>query len=404
MTTISEDRDDASGNDSDHEEGLTSAICQRLVEDFVERTQTNEALAQSFLQDVKWNLTAAINKFLDETGGIEVQKKILTGSTSVKSQNSVVGHSGDSQASSGARSGSVAKVTRDSSVSVPEVTIDTSDEEEPATGSSSKKLKSHRKELIFITYNIDGLCDKNRVVRTEAVCKIIQDTKADIVFLQEVVPSTEKTIREMLSFDYEIISGSGYKGFPSEYFTLSLFRKATVVVNSSKKIDYEVSVMTRNMLTANVTVNGVTVNTVNTHFESTKDHRSHRIKQFDECYEFAKKCPLSEPVIIAGDLNMREKEVADAGGLPPDMIDAWIATGRKKECEYTWDMMRNDNLDGNFGKFKPRCRFDRILVRDSKPSRLIPSLFNLIGLERLKPHVCFPSDHWGILCVFNTFH
>lgn len=401
MTTISEDRNDTSGSDSDLE-GLSSAICQRLVEDFVERTQTNEALAQSFLQDVKWNLTAAINKFFDESGGIDGQKEIFTGSISVKSKNSV-GHSGGSQASSGAKSGSVAKVGSDSSVAVPEVTIDTSDEEE-AIDSSRKKVKRQRKEVILITYNIDGLSEKNRTVRTEAICRIIRETKADIVFLQEVVPSTEEKIKEILCEEYEIICGSGYKGFKSEYFILSLFRRETVRVKSWKKIDFEVSAMTRNMLTAKVEINGIRMNTINTHLESTKEFRSHRMKQFEECYEYAKKCPLNEPVIIGGDLNMREKELMEGGGYPREIKDAWIETGKKKECEYTWDMMRNDNLEGSFGKFKPRCRFDRILIRDSEPSSIIPSLFNLIGLERLKPHVCFPSDHWGILCVFTTFH
>ena len=62
MTTIFEDWDDTIANDSDHEERLSSAICQRLVEDFVERTQINEAPARA-----------------EATGGIDVQEKILTG-------------------------------------------------------------------------------------------------------------------------------------------------------------------------------------------------------------------------------------------------------------------------------------------------------------------------------------
>lgn len=67
-------------------------------------------------------------------------------------------------------------------------------------------------------------------------------------------------------------------------------------------------------------------------------------------------------------------------------------------------MTRNDNLK-TAGSFKniasARCRFDRLYYRPSKPLNFKLEYFGLIGLERLKPHVCFPSDHWGILVCFN---
>jgi len=83
-------------------------------------------------------------------------------------------------------------------------------------------------------------------------------------------------------------------------------------------------------------------------------------------------------------------KVEETGGMPKGTIDVWEATGKRNECQYTWDMMRNDNLQTNFGKWRPRCRFDRIYFRDSQPSQLYPANFNLIGLERLRPRVCFP--------------
>ena len=361
--------------------GLNDEICQKLVEDFVGFTATNEALAQMFLQENEWVLEKAVENYFKDTGGDLDQNSVTEASTSDVSI--IAGPSGNN----------ATKATV--------VTLEDSSGDEGA--SSSTTIKTDHKELIFITFNIDGLSDRNRELRTKAVCKIILDTKADIIFLQEVIHSTAEIIREQLAVTHEIISGEGYKNFPSKYFTLSLFRKDTVKLNSHKVIDYELSVMTRNMLTANVTINGVTINLLNTHLESTKDYSSIRITQFQECYyEFVKKCSKDEPVIIAGDLNMRDKELADAGGLPPDLIDVWVATGSKRECEFTWDMTRNDNLDANFGKYRPRCRFDRILLREP-PFKLIPTHFNLIGIERLKPHVCFPSDHWGILCIFKTF-
>ena len=64
-------------------------------------------------------------------------------------------------------------------------------------------------------------------------------------------------------------------------------------------------------------------------------------------------------------------------------------------------MLRNDNLDANFGKFKPRLRFDRVFVRKTSPVRVEIAQFGLIGIERLKPYVCFPSDHWGMITSYQ---
>ncbi len=74
------------------------------------------------------------------------------------------------------------------------------------------------------------------------------------------------------------------------------------------------------------------------------------------------------------------------------MVDVWIETGQRKEVQFTWDMTRNDNLLFE-GKFKPRCRFDRVYLRQSMPPTVEAINFGLIGLKRLKPHVCFPRYH-----------
>ena len=89
-------------------------------------------------------------------------------------------------------------------------------------------------------------------------------------------------------------------------------------------------------------------------------------------------------------------------GIPKGVYDVWIKTGARKELEYTWDQLRNDNLQSmGRSNFKARLRFDRIFVRPSKPSKIEANHFGLIGLQRLKPHVCFPSDHWGLRVHFD---
>ena len=61
----------------------------------------------------------------------------------------------------------------------------------------------------------------------------------------------------------------------------------------------------------------------------------------------------------------------------------------------------NSSFQANFGKFRPRCRFDRIYLRDSLPTTAAASHFGLIGLQKITDTQAFPSDHWGLRCVLN---
>ena len=94
------------------------------------------------------------------------------------------------------------------------------------------------------------------------------------------------------------------------------------------------------------------------------------------------------------------------GGLPNGVHDLWQSTGARKEATFTWDTMRNSNLKWA-GKFKPRCRFDRLYYRtnseaskqvaeNSQNFTLMPVYFELEGLEKLKSCGRFCSDHWAI--------
>lgn len=50
------------------------ATAQKLTEDFAEITKTNEALAQTFLQDHEWNLEKSISAFYDALAKEESSK------------------------------------------------------------------------------------------------------------------------------------------------------------------------------------------------------------------------------------------------------------------------------------------------------------------------------------------
>ena len=93
----------------------------------------------------------------------------------------------------------------------------------------------------------------------------------------------------------------------------------------------------------------------------------------------------------------------EAGGLPNGVSDVWQATGEREIAKFTWDLVRNDNKSLP-GRYKPRCRFDRMYVRDPRnesAKKFKPVYFELVGIERIKSCGRFPSDHWGILGHFD---
>ncbi|XP_035225371.1 tyrosyl-DNA phosphodiesterase 2-like [Stegodyphus dumicola] len=106
---------------------------------------------------------------------------------------------------------------------------------EPANQVSSNKLK-------FITWNIDGLNEKNLKLRTKAIYKNILNEQADIVFLQEVIPESAAYFLTHLT-DYHCLFGNEVG-----YFVGILLKKSTVSYSKYGVIDFPNTRMMRNAL------------------------------------------------------------------------------------------------------------------------------------------------------------
>lgn len=264
---------------------LDGDSCQKLVEEFVKITDTNEALAQFYLQDREWKLGRSVNDFFEDAAK-EKGIPLVVGGKEV-----------------GEVSVSLAKRQRVEVAS-----------EGMASSSSVDGAIAAPSQLRFITWNIDGLDQKNVVLRTKAVCANIKAADADIVFLQEVIEVTQEIIKTELK-DYLVSSAQAGQGYRAEYYTITLFKKATVEVLSTELVEYCESEMTRNMLTAKVKFANITINLINTHLESTKDFTRTRVRQLKQAFEMSSKFPKEEAVIFAGDLNLRDKEVSTYGSI-----------------------------------------------------------------------------------------
>jgi len=333
-------------DDSDTPDGATA---QKLVKEFEAITNTDEIMAQMFLQDNKWDLSRALNTFF---------------------------------ATKCEQNASTSNAVQDREIKEPQQSM----QEALNEGVLTTKAPT---SLVMVTWNIDGLDQKNLKRRTRAVVKTLQDEAVDIAFLQEVIPETFSYIESKLP-NYECIAGKH-----EEYFVATLLRKGRVYLDKQKVIDFPGTRMYRHLLAVQAHCGSVVMDLLNTHLESTAEHAEERKKQLEQCLGIVTRRPEANTVIFAGDLNMRDKELASIGGLPSGVVDAWVETGSRKEVQYTWDLQRNSNLEWP-GKWKPRCRFDRVYLRHNEEKNAKAVSFGMVGLERVEGTQSFPSDHWGI--------
>uniref|UniRef100_A0A915IT64 5'-tyrosyl-DNA phosphodiesterase n=1 Tax=Romanomermis culicivorax TaxID=13658 RepID=A0A915IT64_ROMCU len=240
------------------------------------------------------------------------------------------------------------------------------------------------------------------------------------VFLQEVVPETLAILDASLTPDFSITAPSSNYNL---YFNVLLINTKVARKVSYNVIEFSNTQMMRDLLQVEVEVENKPIVLLTTHLESTKEFKNARMKQFQICMETIRRLPYSKSVIFGGDLNIRDDEVMYitkyailkfriVSDKLEDVHDVWEATGSKSKDKFTWDCLQNDNLQKiaeNASKFKPRCRFDRLyfsvsslVFRNSEPKMFDIGDFKLIGKNRIRSCLCFPSDHWALRCAFKV--
>jgi len=319
---------------------------QSRVKEFESVTNTDEILAQMYLQENKWDLSRALNSYF-----------------ATKCENLETARSVESKPEQGPRTASLDSALK--------------------AGLVTTKAPTN---LTMITWNIDGLDEKSLKKRTEAVIKTIRDLSADIVFLQEVIPQTFSYIQSQLTDHYECIQAK-----EDNYFVATLLRKGRVYLDRAKVVEFPSSRMYRHLLAVQAHCGSVVMDLLNTHLESTKDHADERKKQLEQCFGLMSRRPADRSVIFGGDLNLRDPEVRSLGGPPAPARDVWEELGSREEVRWTWDLQRNSNKE-----MPGKCRFDRVYIRPSENSNLVAEQFGLIGLQKVEGTQSFPSDHWGV--------
>lgn len=251
---------------------------------------------------------------------------------------------------------------------------------------------SDESKFILMSWNLDGLDPVSLGVRTKKATDAIKASKADVIFLQELVASTWEQIKIIMNADYHMISAP-----ICQYFTGVLLKKATVTVGSIDLIPFETTQMMRNLQVIDASVKGLDVKLMNTHLESTQQHSDERVKQLKIAMEEMVNADPTLDVIFGGDTNLGGRDFNNLQ-FPPNVDDIWEMLGCNPETRYTWDTQTNNNKK-MMGPGRPRCRFDRLYLRKSE--MIAPLSFSLSGFERVPNGDRFPSDHWAIIVEFG---
>lgn len=132
----------------------------------------------------------------------------------------------------------------------------------------------------------------------------------DVVLLQEVIVRTEDLLKDKLENKYNFINANTLGDIDGGYYTMILTRKSTCKVSSSKIINFDNTVMCRNLLQVKLKYNKyIDVCAMTAHLESTAEFSKQRIEQLRKCFKEMLDQDSSYCVFFGGDLNLRDSEV-----------------------------------------------------------------------------------------------
>ena len=251
--------------------------------------------------------------------------------------------------------------------------------------------------LKLLTWNIDGLDDRDGHKRTLAVCEKVQEMQPDILFIQEVIPQSWNTLTSHLK-NYEHFCKDN--AFYSYYFhIISVHKDILKLIGDIKITDFPGSEMGRHLLSCQVQFGKIPIYLLSSHLESILEEAPERKCQLNEV--FSQMSALREKgaiCIFGGDLNVRDDEVRSVG-VPDGIIDVWEACGSPEAHRYTWDSKTNDNFPWK-SPDEPQVRLDRLYLCPADEEKIRPQSFTLIGTDRIPSIGRFPSDHYGIYVEF----
>ncbi|QKF94141.1 endonuclease/exonuclease/phosphatase [Fadolivirus algeromassiliense] len=236
--------------------------------------------------------------------------------------------------------------------------------------------------------------------RTVGLIELLNQTKPDVICLQEVKPNIYQLLITLLndyryhfpkkiSKSYGCVTFSKYpisKCLEFEYKNSSMGRSLIIT-----KIDYPYHTISDD----GVSVDKVDIVIGNSHFESLFKRNTInevKIEQYRIARELLEKLYNEyHNVILCSDTNVmaHEESKFNEQYIDNSWYDSWICKGSALN-KYTYDTDANVNLNIRLSKFKCKSRIDRILF---KCDNCFIEEFNML---KGTSEILEPSDHFGV--------
>ncbi|KAL1439152.1 hypothetical protein MTO96_047432 [Rhipicephalus appendiculatus] len=165
-----------------------------------------------------------------------------------------------------------------------------------------QKSQGRHEVMTLVSWNVDGLNQKYLHQRITAVCDEILRLDPDVVYLQEVVPEIEPSIR--LKFARYLCIPDASQG----YYVMTLLKGETVKYKSHNVAQFSSTKMERHIVQTEATFNDKDLVLLNTHLESMGYSSEVRQMQLRRCFRQCRKEPPGKTVILGGDMNLRDHE------------------------------------------------------------------------------------------------
>lgn len=240
--------------------------------------------------------------------------------------------------------------------------------------------------LSLLTYNV--LADADPADRrTSALLKLLGDSRADVIALQEVAPWFLARLQAAAWVrPYHATTFGGRVAAPGGQLVLSrhpIERSLARMLPGPQRRTVVVAVIRL--------APGRRVAVATAHMESFLEDGPVRARQLERIFALV---AGYDGAVVLGDFNFGDGEQPETGRLDRRYTDLWLAL-HPGEPGYTWDMERSIMARrGSFAGEQSR-RLDRILVR---LEGYRPSAVRIIGQWPVQPGgEIFPSDHFGLV-------
>ncbi len=246
--------------------------------------------------------------------------------------------------------------------------------------------------LRILTYNVLGSEHQDHL-RQPALFKILQESQADIICLQEASRSLVSELQDQSWFQGHY-HGPLYKGIDA--IANGNYICARHPVLRVEKIQHP-GPQGRESLVVHLRVHGRQLGVATCHLESMLEDGAIRARQLDQIFPLLAQ---DDDAILAGDFNFGDGEQPDSAHLDPQYQDLWLAL-RPTEPGYTWDIEKSAMARRGSFVGEPSRRLDRILLRSdywrAQNIRILGNKALKEGEGRL-----FPSDHFALCGVVTS--